>query len=302
MTATATRRWLPWLAVAVIVVGFANFLAFFVVSAAIGGDALNGHVTDGHYYVASHGSYTEVPQLAWTASWIHAVVTKVSWPLVILAMAFLLFRYVFPFVMSGNAPEHASERVSAVRGSGARLWQGWPGGVAGTMNATAGVLGAEVYPGGIVVTPRFMSASAIRTDEIRSVRFGRRLVTQTIEIEHAGIDITSPFVLYGSPDSPQARVLQALESHEATVAPLAAPIAESGWASPSTGASTATTVRPVPGPMRALGLFGLVVAVVMIVAGVLFVIPSLGMFGVVWTGMAVLILLINGRLFIRRGW
>ncbi len=40
----------------------------------------------------------------------------------------------------------------------------------------------------------------------------------------------------------------------------------------------------------------------MIVAGVLFVIPSLGMFGVVWMGMAVLILVINGRRFIRRGW
>jgi hypothetical protein len=35
---------------------------------------------------------------------------------------------------------------------------------------------------------------------------------------------------------------------------------------------------------------------------VFFVIQSLGTFGTTWTGMAVLILVINGRRFIRRGW
>lgn len=207
---TTPRRWLPWLAAAVIVLGFANVLVFVSVSAALGGDALNGRVTDGHYYVASHGTYTEVSQAAWTASRIHAVVTMLSWPLVVLSMAFLLFRFVLPFFTSGKAPGQASERVAALRASGGVLWQGWPGGVAGSLNATVGMLGAEVYPGGIVVTPRFMPASAIRADEIRSVRLGRRIVTATIEVEHAGIDVTSPLILYGALDSPQAHVLLSL--------------------------------------------------------------------------------------------
>lgn len=301
MTATTTRWWLPWLAVAVIVVGFANFLAFFIVSAALGGDGLNGHVTDGHYYVASHGTYTEVSEAAWTASRIHALVTMLSWPLVMLSMAFLLFRVVFPFFTSGKAPGQASERVAALRASGGVLWQGWPGGVAGSLNSTAGLLGAEVYPGGIVVTQRFMPASAIRADEIRSVRLGRRIVTPMIEVEHAGIDVTSPLILYGGPDSPQARVLLSLASGDRPVSAPLAPAASAGWAAPTTP-SVEAAPRAVPGPMRAMGLLGLVVAVVMIVAGVLFVIPSLGTFGIIWTGIAVLILAINGRRFIRRGW
>jgi hypothetical protein len=278
----------------VIVLGFTNFFAFFIESAALGGDALNGRVTHGHYYVASHGTYTEVSEAIWTASRIHTVVTFLSWPLVILAMAFLLFGYVFPYFMTGNSPGQASERVLALRASGAPLWQGWPGGVAGELSASVGMLGAVVYPGGIVVTPRFMSPSAIPADEIRSVRLGRRFVTPTVEVEHAGIDVSSPLILYGSADSPQALVLLAFGAHDVTAAPPGIPAGGSGSAWPS------AAVRPVPGPMRALGLLGLAVAVAMIVAGVLFVIPSVGLFGIVWTGMAVVILVINGRRFIRR--
>jgi hypothetical protein len=301
MTVTARRRWPPWFAVAVIILGFANFLAFFVVTAALGGDALNGHVTDGRYFVASHGTYTEVSQAAWTASRIHATVTLLSWPLVVLSMAFLLFRYVFPFMISGKAPGQASARVDALRSSGSLLWQGWPGGVAGRLNSTAGMLGAEIYPGGIVVTPRFMPASAIRADEIRSVRLGRRVMSPTIEVEHAGLDVTSPLILYGGSDSPQAGVLLSLASADRGFGPPPMPTSSTGREGPATS-PIETTPSPVPGLMRAMGILGLVVALVMVVAGVVFVIPSLGTFGIIWTGMALLILVINGRRFIRRDW
>lgn len=304
MAATTTHRWAPWLAVAIIVLGFANFFAFLIESAALGGDALNGHVTNGHYYVASHGILTEVSQAVWTVSRIHAVVTLVSWPLVMLAMAFLLFRFVFPFMMAGKAPGQASERVMAIRASGVSLWQGWPGGVAGGVNATRWMLGAAVYPGGIVVTPRFMPPYAIRADEIRSVRFGRRLVTPTVEVEHAGTDITSPLVIYGGPDSPQALALLSLASRDAGAPPRA--VGGPTWGSAPTPSSPAPGAHPatgaVPGPMRALSVFGLVVAAVMAVAGIVVVVPSFGVFGLVWTGMAVLILVINARRFVRRGW
>jgi hypothetical protein len=302
MTATTTRRWVPWLAVAVIVLGVANFLAFLIASAALGGDALNGHVTDGHYFVACKcpAEFIEVSQAAWTTSRIHAIVTLLSWPLTILSMAFLLFRYVFPFMTSGNAPGQASARVAALRSSGPLLWQGWPGGVEGTLTWTAGMLGAEIYSDGIVVTQRFMPANAIRAEEIRSVRLGRRLMTATIEVEHAGIDVTSPLILYGGADSPQARALLSLGSVDAAV--VTPPAAPNGIASGAPAAAPVETRRAVPGPMRAMSLLGLAVAVVMIIAGVFFVIPSLGTFGIVWTGMAVLILVINGRRFITRGW
>lgn len=34
-----------------------NFLAFVVISLIIGGDAVNGHETVGHYYLANHGKF-----------------------------------------------------------------------------------------------------------------------------------------------------------------------------------------------------------------------------------------------------
>jgi hypothetical protein len=42
------------------VVAVLNFLAFFSVALYLGGDALSGKVDNGHFYLASHGRYTEV--------------------------------------------------------------------------------------------------------------------------------------------------------------------------------------------------------------------------------------------------
>jgi hypothetical protein len=72
------------------------------------------------------------------------------------------------------------------------------------------MLDVAVHPRGIVVKPRFMAPIAIRVDEIRSVRLGQSLVTKTIEVDHAGIDVASPLVVYGGPDSPQAVAILAL--------------------------------------------------------------------------------------------
>jgi hypothetical protein len=37
-----------------------NFLVFFFMSLRLGGDAVNGKIENGHYFLASHGHYTEV--------------------------------------------------------------------------------------------------------------------------------------------------------------------------------------------------------------------------------------------------
>jgi hypothetical protein len=37
----------------------------------LGGDALNGYIEDGHYFVASHGTITEVTHIQWVYSCIH---------------------------------------------------------------------------------------------------------------------------------------------------------------------------------------------------------------------------------------
>ena len=52
-----------------------NFVAFFVVAAYLGGDALNGHIENGHYYVCWRGGCHEVSNTIWNYSWWHAIST-----------------------------------------------------------------------------------------------------------------------------------------------------------------------------------------------------------------------------------
>ena len=63
----------------------ANFIVFVVVSMAIGGDAINGKVVDGHLFLASHGKLTEVSEAVFTYSWWHATSTLVTAPLAMVA-------------------------------------------------------------------------------------------------------------------------------------------------------------------------------------------------------------------------
>lgn len=78
------------------------------------------------------------------------------------------------------------------------------------MHVSAGMLEVAVHPAGIVVKPSFMAPFAVKRDEIRSVAFGKRIVSPTIEVVHVGLDVQSPLMVYGAPDSPQARAIVAL--------------------------------------------------------------------------------------------
>lgn len=299
-----TRRWLPWLAVAVVAIGFVNFFAFMVESLALGGDALNGREVNGHYFVASHGTYTEVAQSVWIISRIHAIVTLASWPFVMLSMAFLVLRYAFPFVMAGRSPGNAGPRVEAIRASGSPIWSGSPGGIAGGVRASIGMLQVAVHPAGIVANLRFSSPFAIRSDEIRSVGFGRRWGASRIEIDHAGIDVQSPLVLYGGRESPQAVAVSMLINRQRPAGLPEPPVGQAHDAPFAGGQSVAhAAARPKPpAPLRAMSVMGLLVGIVMLAIGLLWVIPNAGPFGFFWTGMIVVILAVNGWRFYRRGW
>lgn len=47
-----------------VAVVFLNFFVFIYGSLQLGGDALNGYIQAGHYFVCAHGSCTEVTQPA----------------------------------------------------------------------------------------------------------------------------------------------------------------------------------------------------------------------------------------------
>jgi hypothetical protein len=56
-------------------VALANFLIFVAITLFIGGDAINGQITGGHYYLSDHGKLTEVSQPIYIYSYIHAAST-----------------------------------------------------------------------------------------------------------------------------------------------------------------------------------------------------------------------------------
>ena len=76
---------------ALLALGFLNFLVFFVVAVSIGGDAVNGFRSDGHFFLSSHGKLTEVSESVWLYSRAHAYSLMITHPLAILA-AFMLNR------------------------------------------------------------------------------------------------------------------------------------------------------------------------------------------------------------------
>jgi hypothetical protein len=55
----------------VIAIAVINFLAFVLVAAAIGGDAVNGHAEAGKFFLASHGKLTETTESVFRYSRLH---------------------------------------------------------------------------------------------------------------------------------------------------------------------------------------------------------------------------------------
>ncbi|MEW6640190.1 MAG: hypothetical protein AB1586_06765 [Pseudomonadota bacterium] len=67
------------------VIGIVNFLSFVIVAVALGGDAVNGRIIDGHFYLANHGRLTEVSEAVYTYSLWHVRSVFVTQPLAMLA-------------------------------------------------------------------------------------------------------------------------------------------------------------------------------------------------------------------------
>ena len=68
-----------FVAFSVFIAGLLNFMLFWMIAVAIGGDA--DKIENGRYYVVSHGRFTEVSEAVWTYSYYHARSIWISHPL-----------------------------------------------------------------------------------------------------------------------------------------------------------------------------------------------------------------------------
>ena len=68
-----------------------NFLVFVGVAKKLGGDAINGKIEGGRYFLASHGHFTEVSANVFAYSRVHATSLVVTVPMGLLAGACCVF-------------------------------------------------------------------------------------------------------------------------------------------------------------------------------------------------------------------
>ena len=66
-------------------IGIVNFVLFFVGALYLGGDAINGKAAADHFYLMSHGQYTEVSEAVFTYSKWHVYSTWITHPLAFVA-------------------------------------------------------------------------------------------------------------------------------------------------------------------------------------------------------------------------
>ena len=82
----ARRLFLMRIAVATVALGIANFIVFVAISEYLGGDAVNGKLEHGRYFVGGKDTYTEVSRPVWLYSKAHVIGVWVTHALVIVAM------------------------------------------------------------------------------------------------------------------------------------------------------------------------------------------------------------------------
>jgi len=279
------RALLPYLAFLAIVVGSINFFWSFAESASLGGDALNGYQSNGHYFVGAHGAYTEVDRATWEWSRLHGLSVLVTHPLALAGMGYLLFGFGFPLFMGGRTGNaQTMTRVQLVRGSGPALVTARCAARIGDISVSGPLLQVSAHPAGIVLTPPFMPPRAILAPEITRIVPKKGIFGRRLEIEHAGTDVGSPLVLFVSNESTLGRAISGLASGMGDVTRV-----------PLVGA-----VRPTHPVVTALAIYGLVVNFVIIAIAVLWAIPNLGPFGMVFTLVAIGIAVVNTRAFLLR--
>jgi hypothetical protein len=90
----AYSRRAKWVLYPTAALAMVNFFAFVAGSLYLGGDALNGSVKAGHYFVCAHGHCSEVSSAVWHYSYWHALSAFTG--------LFLVFAEVAVFINTGD--------------------------------------------------------------------------------------------------------------------------------------------------------------------------------------------------------
>jgi hypothetical protein len=210
MAVDTVKRLAPWIAMVVVLIGFVNFFWFAAESSSLGGDALSGYVRDGHWFVMSHGTSTEVSQADWEWSRLHASSVFLTHPLAMAGLAYLLFRVFFPATLPSQRGPAASERLEVVGASGPQVSGRRVAGRLGDLRLSGPLLDVAVHPGGVVLKPPFMTPVVLLADEILGLSWGRSWGSDRLTIQYRPGVWVGPMYLFVGPTDPIAVAIESL--------------------------------------------------------------------------------------------
>jgi hypothetical protein len=184
-----------------VIAAFISFFAFLGDSARLHGDALNGYISSGRYYVSSHGVDTEVSEAAWRHNRELGQWMQIVFPLGFLGMGYLVLGIVLPYFMFPSNPQDRDASVQEVLSTGQELVSlHGVGGQVGAVHMRGPFITATLYPGGFVVKTGWRPF-AVKANEIRTVVIHRGFMKRGVEIKHRSKLASSPIFLACDPDN-----------------------------------------------------------------------------------------------------
>lgn len=196
----------------VIAIGFINFFAFIAHVGLLGGDALNGHQSDGRFYISNHGRVTEVSEEDWRRNRLHGISVFLTHPLCMAAMLFLAIKDKLPKMVYRGQSEEREKREKEIRASGLPKVNFSCGGKIGSLDFGGPLLEVTVYPQGIHFKPILMPSFGVLTSEIKKVNVRNSLLKRGVEIVHTSSVVVSPIFLNCPCDNATVSALTSLET------------------------------------------------------------------------------------------
>jgi hypothetical protein len=196
--------------------------------------------------------------------------------------AYLLFTIWFPSMVGASRSPDDRLRVDRIRGSGNVLAGGRTGGRLGELRLTRPLIGVEVRPGGVVVSPFGMEPIGIESDAIVGVaREQSRLTGSGMAISHrqAGAPRVRLMLDEDDPVVSAVRSIAAGQRDDADRSPAPQPATRSK--------------EPYSGTMKTMIVVGFVLSIVFGAVAIPFG-SQLGSFGQIWSILLIGIIGFNG--------
>jgi hypothetical protein len=119
----------------------------------------------------------------------------ISHPLAMLAMAYLLFQFIFPAMIYRVTPAECIAAVQHLQATGALVAATTCGGSIGALSFRGPLLRVEVYPGGLLIKPLLMPAIGIFREEMTSIRTRDIWLRELVELIHTSKLVATPIRL-----------------------------------------------------------------------------------------------------------